>query len=107
MASFLSTCPSPIATLPSTPKVGCITARLNSFSTIGGPMVRGLRLVPSIKITKAAKRSSPLPSCFKTTISCSIAQPETLKAVQSTIAKQLSIDESTVAPETKFVDLGA
>lgn len=35
------------------------------------------------------------------------AQPETLKTVQSTIAKQLSIDESTVAPNTKFADLGA
>ncbi|XP_039159261.1 acyl carrier protein 1, chloroplastic-like [Eucalyptus grandis] len=35
------------------------------------------------------------------------AQPETLKTVQSIIAKQLSIDESTVAPETKFIDLGA
>ena len=35
------------------------------------------------------------------------AQPETLLIVQSTIAKQLSIDESTVAPETKFADLGA
>lgn len=35
------------------------------------------------------------------------AQPETLKTVQSTIAKQLSIDESTVTPSTKFADLGA
>ncbi|KAJ0528305.1 putative Acyl carrier protein (ACP) [Helianthus annuus] len=35
------------------------------------------------------------------------AQPETLKIVQATIANQLSIDECTVAPSTKFVDLGA
>ncbi|PWA78022.1 Acyl carrier protein (ACP) [Artemisia annua] len=35
------------------------------------------------------------------------AQPETLKVVQATIANQLSIDESTVAPATKFADLGA
>ncbi|XP_055803449.1 acyl carrier protein 1, chloroplastic-like [Solanum dulcamara] len=35
------------------------------------------------------------------------AQPETLEVVQSTIAKQLSIDESTVTPQTKFADLGA
>lgn len=35
------------------------------------------------------------------------AQPETLDIVQSTIAKQLSIDESTVTPQTKFADLGA
>ncbi|KAK9066143.1 hypothetical protein SSX86_013464 [Deinandra increscens subsp. villosa] len=34
------------------------------------------------------------------------AQPETLNIVQATIANQLSIDESTVAPATKFVDLG-
>ncbi|KAG9443703.1 hypothetical protein H6P81_015043 [Aristolochia fimbriata] len=35
------------------------------------------------------------------------APPETLQAVQSTIAKQLSIDECTVTPQTKFADLGA
>lgn len=35
------------------------------------------------------------------------AQPETLQTVQSMIAKQLSIDESTVTPQTKFADLGA
>lgn len=35
------------------------------------------------------------------------AQPETLQTVQSTIAKQLSVDESTVTPHTKFADLGA
>ncbi|EYU27403.1 hypothetical protein MIMGU_mgv1a026851mg, partial [Erythranthe guttata] len=41
-------------------------------------------------------------------ICCAIAaQPETLQVVQSTIAKQLSIEEGAVAPETKFVDLGA
>ena len=35
------------------------------------------------------------------------AQPETLQTVQSTIAKQLSIDETAVTPQTKFSDLGA
>lgn len=35
------------------------------------------------------------------------ADPETLKIVQTTIAKQLSIDETTVTPSTKFADLGA
>ncbi|KAH9653012.1 Acyl carrier protein [Citrus sinensis] len=35
------------------------------------------------------------------------AQPETLQTVQSTIAKQLSIDLSAVTPDTKFADLGA
>ncbi|XP_027337340.1 uncharacterized protein LOC113851051 [Abrus precatorius] len=35
------------------------------------------------------------------------AKPETLQIVQNTIAKQLSIDETTVTPQTKFSDLGA
>jgi acyl carrier protein len=35
------------------------------------------------------------------------AQPETLQGVQGIISKQLSIDESTVTPQTKFADLGA
>lgn len=35
------------------------------------------------------------------------ARPETFKAVQSTVANQLSIDESAVTPSTKFSDLGA
>ncbi|KAK9102390.1 hypothetical protein Sjap_019644 [Stephania japonica] len=35
------------------------------------------------------------------------AQQETLQTVQSIIAKQLSIDESAVIPETKFAELGA
>ncbi|KAD4889424.1 hypothetical protein E3N88_21497 [Mikania micrantha] len=60
---------------------------------------------PRVVILKSGKRSSPFSHCFK--ISCSIAQPETLKIVQATIAKQLSIDETSVAPATKFGDLGA
>lgn len=44
-------------------------------------------------------------------LTCSVywlkAQPETLQIVQSTIAKQLSIDEATVTPQTKFSELGA
>lgn len=38
---------------------------------------------------------------------CMQALPETLEIVQSTIAKQLSIEESSVTPQTKFADLGA
>ncbi|KAI3414551.1 uncharacterized protein J3R85_016189 [Psidium guajava] len=34
------------------------------------------------------------------------AKPDTLKTVQAIIAKQLSVDESIVAPGTKFADLG-
>ncbi|GMN36800.1 hypothetical protein TIFTF001_006303 [Ficus carica] len=106
MASFVSTSHIPIATLP------CNNARksticqlshtLSSFNRVGG-----LRLAPyKIKITKAIP---VLPaSCFKTTrISCSVANPETLKIVQGTIAKQLSIDEISVTPSTKFAELGA
>ncbi|XP_021894374.1 acyl carrier protein 1, chloroplastic-like [Carica papaya] len=36
-----------------------------------------------------------------------MAKPETLQTVKSIIAKQLSIDDSSVSPDTKFADLGA
>ncbi|KAJ0983770.1 hypothetical protein J5N97_002126 [Dioscorea zingiberensis] len=68
----------------------------------------GLRVPNRIQLQKSsAKRCYPVPWCYKTSISCSIAKAETLQAVQSTIAKQLSIEDSTVAPQTKFADLGA
>ncbi|XP_059645140.1 uncharacterized protein LOC132286772 [Cornus florida] len=70
-------------------------------------MVCGLRLVPEIQIINAAKGSLPLNRCHKTTISCSNAQTETLTIVQSLIVDQLSIDASTVTPQTKISDLGA
>ncbi|KAK7293028.1 hypothetical protein RJT34_15888 [Clitoria ternatea] len=35
------------------------------------------------------------------------AKPETIQIVLSAIAKQLSIDDATLTPETKFTDLGA
>nr|XP_043616428.1 acyl carrier protein-like [Erigeron canadensis] len=99
MASLLSTsvAASPTPLLRKTTIVQC--TQLPSFSMISG----GQRFVT----LKARKRASPLSHCFKTTITCSVAQPETLKIVQATIASQLSIDESTVAPATKFADLGA
>ncbi|KAK9142128.1 hypothetical protein Syun_011528 [Stephania yunnanensis] len=70
-------------------------------------VARGLSLKPNFQFSKATRRSLPLPNRFKTTISCSAAQQETLQKVQSIIAKQLSIDESAVIPETKFAELGA
>ncbi|XP_022151601.1 uncharacterized protein LOC111019509 [Momordica charantia] len=75
-----------------------------SIATISdGSLFCGQRLL----MAKAATRF-PLPSvASKSNISCSIAQPETLQVVQATIAKQLSRDESTVIPQTKFTDLGA
>ncbi|KAI3759802.1 hypothetical protein L6452_07871 [Arctium lappa] len=89
MASFLSASP--------LPSLHC--TQLTTVSMISGGKRFG--------ILKAKKRLPSLSHCLKTTISCSIAQPETLKIVQATIANQLSIDETTVAPATKFTDLGA
>ncbi|KAI3786224.1 hypothetical protein L1987_45359 [Smallanthus sonchifolius] len=96
MASLVSTSVAASPTLV-VPKIQC--TQLTSVSMISGAN----RFV----IFKSEKRSLPFSHCFKTTISCSLAQPETLKIVQATIANQLSIDESTVAPATKFADLGA
>ncbi|CAK9144649.1 unnamed protein product [Ilex paraguariensis] len=133
MASLLSTSSAPVVTLPhsAAPRAKC-TIRQIGFSAVCA--VGGLIFVPKIQISKAATRSYQPSRCSKTTISCSIvvtlsiatyiyiydetehciityyfvqAQPETLQIVQSTIAKQLSIDESTVNPQTKFADLGA
>ncbi|KAL1164868.1 hypothetical protein V6Z11_A06G095200 [Gossypium hirsutum] len=67
----------------------------------------GLKLIPKTQFSKERNKFSTRSSCFKTPVSCSLAQPETLKTVQNTIAKQLSIDASTVTPDTKFADLGA
>ncbi|KAK2970026.1 hypothetical protein RJ640_008366 [Escallonia rubra] len=108
MASLLSTSPALSATLAYTAAPRCSMKQVNSFSTVLRASIQGgLRLVPKIHISKAATRTSPLSQRFRTRISCSIAQPETLAIVQNTIAKQLSIEESTVAPGTKFADLGA
>ncbi|KAI3426654.1 Acyl carrier protein [Psidium guajava] len=113
-ASFLSASPSPVAAVYCTAKARSNSGQLGSLSAIVGANLvasfrrGGLRLVPKIRITEAARRVSPVaPSYSKTAITCSVAQPETLKTVQSIIAKQLSVDESTVAPDTKFADLGA
>ncbi|XP_039119786.1 acyl carrier protein-like [Dioscorea cayenensis subsp. rotundata] len=62
----------------------------------------GLRLASRIGFQNSSAKG-----CYKTSISCSISMAETLQVVQSTIAKQLSIEESTVTPLTKFADLGA
>ncbi|KAK8292017.1 hypothetical protein V6Z12_D06G094600 [Gossypium hirsutum] len=78
------------------------------FLLQGCPVVcNGLKLIPKIQFSKERNKFSTQSSCFKTSVSCSLAQPETLKTVQNTIAKQLSIDVSSVTPDTKFADLGA
>ncbi|KAL1810630.1 hypothetical protein ACET3Z_027620 [Daucus carota] len=107
MASLLTTSATLlVSAAPFAPKCTSSTSTLvtSSSSSMGG-----LRLVPKIQISYAAAANRSLPSShrFKTaTISCS-AKPETLQIVQSTIAKQLSIDETAVAPGIKFADLGA
>lgn len=67
------------------------------------PRPVGLKLAPKISQTQIARARSPR----SLRVSCAMAQPETLQVVQSTIAKQLSVDETTVTPQTKFADLGA
>ncbi|XP_047957679.1 acyl carrier protein-like [Salvia hispanica] len=56
-----------------------------------------LRLAPKISRTHVTKWR----------VLSAAAQPDTLQVVQSTIAKQLSVEECTVTPQTKFADLGA
>ncbi|KAJ4708886.1 Acyl carrier protein [Melia azedarach] len=106
MASFLATPACPLATIPGSR--GPISMN-KSFSTAGFPIISELKKNSmKIQISKAgADRFYTRSRCLKTAISCSNAQPETLKTVQSTIAKQLSIELSSVTPETKFADLGA
>ncbi|CDP01749.1 unnamed protein product [Coffea canephora] len=107
MASFISASAAPSATFLCTVPKAKFAIRQTSFSSTCGPSASGLRLVPKIQISKAATKSSPISRSLKTRISCLAAQPETLEIVQNTIAKQLSIDEATVTPQTKFADLGA
>ncbi|OMO86422.1 Acyl carrier protein (ACP) [Corchorus olitorius] len=107
MAAFASTSACPLATLATIPSARGSGSHHKSFISIGGPVFNGLKLIPKIQFSKEITKFSTRPSCFKTAISCSAAEPETLQTVQKTIAKQLSIDVSTVTPETKFADLGA
>ncbi|KAF5748377.1 acyl carrier protein SF2 chloroplastic-like [Tripterygium wilfordii] len=107
MASFVSTPACPLATLPPS-RVRVPGIHINSFSVNVRPLFSGLKQLPGIQLEAAAAAASyPFRSrCSRTPISCS-AQAETLQTVQSTIAKQLSVEVSSVAPETKFADLGA
>ncbi|XP_031093386.1 uncharacterized protein LOC115998063 isoform X1 [Ipomoea triloba] len=107
MASFISTsttAPSAATLSFSAPnKPQCSITQINLSSLWGSRIA-----VPSIRISNAARRRSSSQQIFKTAISCSIvAEAETLETVRSTIAKQLSIDESAVTPQTKFAELGA
>ncbi|KAJ8750841.1 hypothetical protein K2173_016022 [Erythroxylum novogranatense] len=106
MASFLATPTCPMTTIPIASRARGIPGQRKSFSVKGGALFSGLKGVPKVYFSKAASICSTRSKCFRTTISCS-AQVETLNIVQSTIAKQLSIEVSAVTPETKFADLGA
>ncbi|KAL9442063.1 hypothetical protein AB3S75_020550 [Citrus x aurantiifolia] len=110
MAAFLAIPACPMATIPAAVVARGFNSQQKRFSTagVGSSTSSGLKLVPKFQFSKAAARFYKNNSrCFKTAISCSAALPETLQTVQSTIAKQLSIDLSAVTPETKFADLGA
>ncbi|KAK1262963.1 hypothetical protein QJS04_geneDACA013562 [Acorus gramineus] len=106
MASFISIHSSSlVATLPFGGKSAGNQCHLRRIAMVKVPSIGGPRLV---QLTSATKKSYGTLNRSKTTkITCSVAQPETLQIVQSTVAKQLSIDDSSVTPETKFADLGA
>ncbi|KAG6427175.1 hypothetical protein SASPL_111415 [Salvia splendens] len=96
MASIASTiqAPPPTAAL-SRRAISCPRPVSTVFSL--SPRVPVLRLAPKISHNRVTKWR----------VLCAVAQPDTLKVVQSTIAKQLSVEEFTVTPQTKFADLGA
>ncbi|KAI4330466.1 hypothetical protein MLD38_028755 [Melastoma candidum] len=102
-SAILSASSNPIASLSCAVRPMTSVNRLRSACAMGNGLSLG-----KFQITKLAKGVSPVaPRYSKTVISCSSAGPETVKDVQGIIAKQLSIDESTVTPDTKFADLGA
>ncbi|KAI6700362.1 hypothetical protein NL676_014686 [Syzygium grande] len=92
-----------LPTLQSVPRARGSAHQLGSLSAISGR----IRFVPKIAIVEVGRGFAPIPSRSGNQISCSVPEPETLKTVQGIKAKQLSVDESTVAPGTKFVDSGA
>ncbi|KAG5008942.1 hypothetical protein AAZX31_07G041200 [Glycine max] len=108
MASVLSTSSISLATLSFNSGVRRTTThQIKNLSIMGSSMFGELKLVNKVQLKRATKTSFALSGGINTIISCSTAELETLQIVQSTIAKQLSIDEATVTPQTKFSDLGA
>lgn len=103
MASIASTvqAPPPSAALARRSATAAKPVASAAFNACPRPV--GLKLAPKISQFQATRARSSR----STRISCAVAQPETLQVVQSTIAKQLSVDEATVTPQTKFADLGA
>ncbi|BAT98258.1 Acyl carrier protein [Vigna angularis] len=106
MAYILSTSSTSLATLSFNSGVRTTTThQMKKLSTMESSVFSGLK--HKLQLKKATKVTYTRSAGFNTTISCSVAHPETLQIVQCTIAKQLSIDETTVTPQTKFSDLGA
>ncbi|KAI3466447.1 hypothetical protein Pfo_023110 [Paulownia fortunei] len=102
MASLASALPAPTAAVTGLRRAAS-GAKPSAAAFLTTPRAVGLNLVPKISQISVTKARS-----FKSArISCAVAQPETLQVVQSTIAKQLSIEEGSVTPQTKFIDLGA
>ncbi|KAI4355393.1 hypothetical protein L6164_004172 [Bauhinia variegata] len=108
MAYILSTSSAPMATLSCNSGVRTTTIpQISTLSATGSSMFGGLRLANKIQLKNSTRTTFLVSGGSRTKISCSVAHPETLQIVQSTIAKQLSIEEATVTPHTKFADLGA
>ncbi|WVZ23717.1 hypothetical protein V8G54_002261 [Vigna mungo] len=108
MAYILSTSSTSLATLSFNSGVRTTTThQMKKLSTMGSSVFSGLKHITKVQLKKTTKVTFTRSAGFNTTISCSLAHPETLQIVQCTIAKQLSIDETTVTPQTKLSDLGA
>ncbi|XP_057780412.1 uncharacterized protein LOC130998982 [Salvia miltiorrhiza] len=100
MASIASTVQAPPPAAAALSRRSISGARPVSAAFSAWPRAAGLRLAPKARQIHVAKAG-------KSRISCAAAQPETLQVVRNTIAKQLSVEECTVTPQTKFADLGA
>ncbi|CAM6011263.1 unnamed protein product [Sphagnum balticum] len=69
-----------------------------------GARFNGLKVCPAIRKKTYGCLRAAVPHSLQ--ISCA-AEPATLEAVQSVIAKQLAVELDTVHPGAKFADLGA
>ncbi|KAJ7537120.1 hypothetical protein O6H91_12G098300 [Diphasiastrum complanatum] len=81
----------------------CLTSGFEnkSFATFGG-----LKARPMIKQKLAAKELPTTKFSRSVRIVCA-AEVKTLDKVQKIVAKQLAVDPTSVAPSSKFSDLGA
>ncbi|XP_022999994.1 uncharacterized protein LOC111494313 isoform X1 [Cucurbita maxima] len=100
-----------MSSLASSPLLATLASTTSTSSCTAWHLRNSLfarRVFPSIQMAKPARGGLyQLPTYFKSNISCSLAQPETMQVVQEIIAKQLSLELSAVIPQTKFSELGA